>query len=73
MMNMALLLATMVELTSETWYEFVIDDSRGRVVLFRSRIHSDLAEISHMCHLDPHGAPGGHGYEPGEKWCCESR
>ena len=73
MMNMALLLATMVKLTYDTWYKLVNDDSGGRVVLFRSIIHADLAEISHMCHLDPHGAPGGHGDEPGGKWCCDSR
>ena len=71
MMNMALLLATMVDFASETWYELVNDDCGDRVVLFRSTIHADLAEISHMCHLDPHGAPGGHGYEPGGKWCCD--
>ena len=52
MMNMAHLLATtMVELSSETWYELVNDDCGDRVVLFRPRIHADLAEISHMSHL----------------------
>ena len=73
MMSMALLLATMVELTSETWHGLVNDDCGGRVVLFRPIIRADLAEISHMCHLDPHGAPGDHGHEPGGKWCCDSR
>ena len=55
MMNMAHLLATAVELTSETWYELVNDGCGDSVVLFRSIIHADLAEISHMCHFVPPG------------------
>ena len=53
MMNIAHLVVMMVDSTSETWYELVNDASGERAVLYRSRIHASLAEISHMRHLGP--------------------
>ena len=59
MMNIAHLVVMMVDSTSETWYELVDDASGGRAVIYRSRIHVFLAEISHMRHFGP-VAPLGH-------------
>ena len=49
----------MADSTSETWYELVGDTPGGRSVIYRSRIHVVLAEISHMRHFGPL-APLGH-------------
>ena len=51
MMNIAHLIAMMADSTSETWYELVNDAPGGREVIYRSRIHVVLAEISHMRHF----------------------
>ena len=51
MMNIAHQLVMMADSTSETWYELVDDASGGRGVIYRSRIHVVLAEISHVRHL----------------------
>ena len=59
MMNIAHLIAMMADTTSETWYEIVDDAPGGRAVIYRSRIHVVLAEISHMRHFGPL-APLGH-------------
>ena len=56
-MNMSNLLAMMVEFTSESWYKLVNDTPGGRGMLYRSRIHAYLEEISHICDLPPPGAP----------------
>ena len=53
MMNIAHQLFIMADSTSETWYGLVDDVSGGRGVIFRSIIHADLAEISHMRHFGP--------------------
>ena len=59
MMNIAHLIVMMADSTSETWYELVNDAPGGRAVIYRSRIHVVLAEISHMRHFGPL-APLGH-------------
>ena len=51
MMNIAHLLVMMIDLTSETWYELVNGAPGHHTVLYRSEIHADLAEISHMRHF----------------------
>ena len=43
MMNMSLLLDTMAEFTSVTWYELESDATGDRAMLFRPEIHADLA------------------------------
>ena len=50
-MNIAHQLVMMADSTSETWYELVNDTPGGRAVIYRSRIHVVLAEISHMRHF----------------------
>ena len=59
MMNIAHQLVMMADSTSETWYELVDDASGGRVVIYRSRIHVVVAELSHVRHFGPL-APLGH-------------
>ena len=51
MMNIAHLVVMMVDSTSETWYELVNDALGEYGVLYRSKIHAALGEISHMRHL----------------------
>ena len=65
MMNIAHLVVMMVDSTSETWYELVNEIPGEYGVIYRSRIHVFLAEISHMRHLGPLAPPGAHGREPG--------
>ena len=59
MMNIAHLVVMMVDSTSETWYELVNEAPGEYGVIYRSRIHVFLAEISHMRHFGPL-APLGH-------------
>ena len=72
-MNIAHLVVMMVDSTSETWYRLVDDTSGGRAVIYRSRIHVFLAEISHMRHFGPLAPPGAHGREPGGGRCTWSQ
>ena len=48
MMDMAHMLVMIAETTTETWYQLVFDTSGDGVVLYRSKIHAILAEISNM-------------------------
>ena len=69
MVRMAHLLTTVADSTSETWCDLANDASGERAVLYRSRIHVNLAQISNMCHFGSCSAPGAHGRESGEFWC----
>ena len=51
MMNIAYLLVTTIDLTSETWYELANGAPGHHTVLYRTGIHAVLAEISHMWHF----------------------
>ena len=51
MMNIAYLLVTTINLTSETWYELANGAPGHHTVLYRTGIHAVLAEISHMWHF----------------------
>ena len=51
MMNIADLLVTTINLTSETWYELANGAPGHHTVLYRTGIHAVLAEISHMWHF----------------------
>ena len=48
MMDMAHMLVMIAVTTTETWYQLVFDTSGDGVVLYRSKIHAILAEISNM-------------------------
>ena len=67
-MNIAHLIAMMADSTSETWRDLANDASGERAVLYRSRIHVNLAQISNMWHFGPCSAHGAHGRESGAFW-----